>query len=216
MANIFAPVCLAVITGGHAFDVPNFHRMFRRIRGVDAYVQTMVDFCEAPQTTRDGYDAILFYQMLQETPAPDSPIRPAIERLRESGQGIVAMHHSLLAYPGWPTWRELTGIDPAWKSYRHDQNLHMELADSSHPITRGFKNFDLVDETYQMGEPDTGNHILMTSDQPHSVRAQAWVRHFGAARVFSLVLGHDNQAWGNPGFAQMLSRGIGWAVRRLA
>jgi uncharacterized protein len=212
------PIQLAVITGGHAFDVPNFARLFRRLNGIEAYVQTMGDFAASPQATRDAYDAVLFYHMLQETPSDEGqpwydgkPVI-ALERLKERGQGIVALHHAILAYPKWPAWRELTGIDPTLISYHHDQPLTLEVTPIDHPITRGLAGFDVVDETYVMAEPDAGSQILLTTAHPQSVQAQAWVRPFGEARVFSLVLGHDHTVWSNPGFENLLLRGIRWAA----
>jgi uncharacterized protein len=209
---------LAVVTGGHHFDVPAFHHLFRGLAGVDAYIQTMDDFASSPQATRDAYAAVLFYHMLQDSPndagVPGYASKPiaAVARLKETGQGIVALHHTLLAYPQWPLWRELTGIDPAWQSYHHDQRLKVQVAQRDHPITAGLNDFELVDETYQMNEPDAGSQILLTTAHPTSLKAQAWVRSFGLARVFSLVLGHDNQAWGNAGFEEVLARGIRWAA----
>src|SRR5512133_3049375 len=106
---------VAVLTGGHAFDVPNFHRLFRRLAGIDAYIQTMGDFAAAPQETRDAYDTIVFYHMLKEPPSNegrpwfDGKPKIALDRLAETAQGMVVLHHSVLAYPEWPTWRELTG-----------------------------------------------------------------------------------------------------------
>ena len=44
------------------------------------------------------------------------------------------------------------------------------------------------------------------------MQAQAWVRTFGQARVFCLVLGHDHTAWSNPGFENLLLRGMHWAA----
>lgn len=34
---------VAVVTGGHAFDVPNFYRLFRQLPGVDAYPYRLFD-----------------------------------------------------------------------------------------------------------------------------------------------------------------------------
>jgi uncharacterized protein len=218
MTPITTPLQLAVVTGGHGFDVPNFHRLFRRLNGIEAYIQTMGDFASSAQPVRDGYDVILFYHMLQETPSDagkpwyDSKPVQALERVKEVGQGVVALHHSLLAYPQWPAWRDLTGIDPTWRSYHHDQPLNLEVAAHDHPITRGLAGFAVTDETYEINAPDADNLVLLESQHAHSVRAQAWVRQYGRSRVFSLVLGHDQTAWSNPGFENLLNRGILWSA----
>lgn len=214
------PMRLAVVTGGHAFDVPNFHRLFRRLKDVDAYVQTMDDFAASPQETRDQYDAVLFYHMLKETPlsqgqsGSNGKTLAALERLRECGQGLVVLHHALLAYPEWPGWRKISGIDPALESYQHDQKLAVRVVDSDHPITAGLSDFELVDETYQMHEPDPGNRLLLATHHPGSLTSLAWVRHYGESKVFCLALGHDNQAWSQVEFETLLQRGIAWVAGR--
>ena len=40
----------------------------------------------------------------------------------------------------------------------------------------------------------------------------AWVREHGNCRLFCLTLGHDNEAWSNPGFQGILRRGIAWSA----
>ena len=45
----------AVITGGHGYDVLNFHRFFRGLVGVDAYIQHMDDFASARANVRASF-----------------------------------------------------------------------------------------------------------------------------------------------------------------
>jgi len=37
-------VKVAVITGGHSYNVQGFHQLFRSLKGIDAYVQHIQDF----------------------------------------------------------------------------------------------------------------------------------------------------------------------------
>jgi hypothetical protein len=209
---------VAVVTGGHAFDVPNFHRLFRRLDGVDAYVQPMDDFASSRQPVRDAYDAILFYHMLPGAPSDEGhphyqgKPKTALEHLRETGQGIVVLHHAILAYPQWPTWRELAGIEPALSHYDHDQELQIAVSEPSHPVTAGLAEWKIVDETYTMPEPDPGSQVLLSTDHPHSVKAIAWARSWGQSRVLCCALGHDNQSWSNPAFERLLLNAIRWVA----
>ena len=215
-----AQIRLAVVTGGHSFDFPNFHHLFRRLAGMDATMQSMDDFAALSQVTRDGYDGIVFYHMLKGTPldtgqpSHSGKLLLALERLKETGQGLVVLHHALLAYEDWPAWRELSGINPAFRSYHHDQLLKVRVLNPDHPITAGLADFELVDETYEMDEPDAGNEILLATDHPQSLKALAWTRRFGRSKVFSFVSGHDNQCWSDPHFGEVLSRGILWTVAK--
>ena len=48
-----AALRLAVVTGGHPYDVLHFHTLFRSLPGVDAYIQHMDDFTTTPEPVRD-------------------------------------------------------------------------------------------------------------------------------------------------------------------
>lgn len=215
------PLTVAVVTGGHSYDVPNFHKLFRELPGIDAYIQHIDDFATAPESTWDAYDVLLFYLMMPDAPTDDLPgfrgkPKQALTRLGQTGQGIVVMHHGLLAYPAWQAWGNLVGIsDRTLHGYSHDETMTLYIADPSHPITQGLTDWTLVDETYNMANADDDdNHLLLTVNHTDSMQTVAWTRQYGTSRVFCLQLGHDNQSWGDAGFRQVLERGITWSVKR--
>ena len=84
---------VAVVTGGHRFDVPNFHGLFRNLEGVDAYIQPLEDFASAQEQARDFYDVAVFYNMHKEGPADENRPgwmgrpRTALESWLETGKG---------------------------------------------------------------------------------------------------------------------------------
>ncbi len=172
------PIQLAVITGGHGYDVRNFHRFFRSLQGVDAYIQHMDDFASARAELRDGYDVALFYAMLMDGPSDDGPWyagkpETALAHLGETEQGIILLHHAILAYPQWPVWNQIAGIED--RSFRHhpEQSLRIEIASPEHPVTAGRSDWQMEDETYMMDEPAAGSEILLTADHPKSMQAIA-------------------------------------------
>src|SRR5690349_6115893 len=108
------PLKLAVVTGGHPFDVPAFEHLLRALQGVDYYVQSLDDFTCSPKTAA-AYDVVLFYTMHQLKPDEPLPwfqkkVFSTLEQLGNTAQGIVVLHHALLAFPDWPLWRDLTGL----------------------------------------------------------------------------------------------------------
>ena len=215
------PIKTAVITGGHAFDVVNFHTLFRSLDGIDAYVQHLDDFAVAPQAVRDSYDVVLFYIMMRDTPTDEGlpwyagKPRTALERLGELGQGIVVLHHAILAYPEWPLWNAVVGIQDRQFGFYMDQSLTLNVADDQHPITRGLHDWKMSDETYTMAGAGDGSAVLLTIDHPKSMRTIAWTRVYKKSRVFCFQSGHDNSAYTDPNFRTVLSRGISWAARCL-
>jgi hypothetical protein len=211
----------AVVTGGHSYDVPEFHELFRGLAGVDAYIQHLEDFASSPQEVRDGYGAVLFFFFPQENPSDEGmpwflgKPKTAMEHLGETGQGIVVLHHAILAYPHWPVWAELCGISDSSFSYFPNQHIRVEVARPDHPIVHGLSDWEMVDETYKMQDAGPGSEVLLTVDDPKSMHTVAWTRTHKRSRVFCCGLGHDNQAWSAPNFQEMLRRGILWVARRL-
>jgi hypothetical protein len=215
------PVRLAVVTGGHSFDVPAFHHLFQRMDGISAYVQSMDDFASSPKSVRQGYDAIVFYTMLQEGPADKAlswyagtPLT-ALSELGEVEQGIVALHHALLAYPHWPLWDELVGISDRDFDYSLDETVHSRIADPDHPITAGLGPWEMVDEVYLMEDASEGSQVLITYDHPRSMTTIAWVRRHRNARVFCYQAGHGSRAYSHRNFQEVLRRGILWSAGRI-
>jgi len=206
-------VKLAVVTGSHPYDVPNFHKLFRSLAGVDAYIQHMEDFATSDEATRDGYDAVLFYHMLMATPSDG--VAAALEHLGETDQGIVVLHHAILAFPQWDAWTDLTGLADRSFGFHPEQQLHIQVTGADHPITAGLADWDMGDETYTMAEPVGHNHVLLTADHEKSMKSIAWTRQHKASRVFCYQSGHDNVTWADPNFQEVLRRGVLWVAGRL-
>ncbi len=74
----------------------------------------------------------------------------------------------------------------------------------------------MVDEAYAMEAIAGDSEILLTADHPLSMKAIAWTREYGRARVFCYQSGHDGQAYRNPSFRTVLARGIRWTAGGLA
>ena len=211
---------VAVLTGGHNFEVPQFHHLFREMDGVDAYIQSIENWAGDDARVRESYDVVVFYTMhITDPPSPELPwpedsVREALEALGSTSQGIVVWHHALVSYPEWDFWSDLVGI-AARKDfdYTHDVTCKAQIVDTSHPITEGLSPFDIVDETYTLEEPREGVHTLLTVDHEASMHAVAWVHEFRQSRVFCLQLGHDSAAWKNESFRRLFKQGISWCAR---
>ena len=208
-------ITVAVITGGHSFDVPAFHAVFRGMVTVDAYIQHLDNFVADVGKVRDKYDVILFYHMPMETPAEASRKREVLESLQASEQGLFLLHHSILAYPEWSMWNEMVGIQDRRFGYHMEIDLHVDVVNSDHPITHGLSDWDMVDETYTMNSPGEDSQHLLKVAHDKSMKTIAWTRDFGKARVFCFQSGHDNQTYVDPRFQQVIMRGIEWCAGRI-
>ena len=209
---------VAVVTGGHAFDVPEFYKLFRQLPGVDAYPQHIEHFASSSETIRDAYDAVVFYGMErgeapQVGPHYAGDAKAALERIVERGQGIVILHHALLAWEKWDDWDRVIGHDERNFSWKPDLDLKIEVADQDHPITQGLAGFATVDEGYVLhGKHDGQSTVLLTAEHEDIMKEVAWAREVDNCRVFVLTLGDNPTAWANPGFRDVLARGINWVA----
>jgi type 1 glutamine amidotransferase len=126
------------------------------------------------------------------------------------------LHHAVVAYPQWPLWGEISGVPQRSKvGGMVEQTVHVEIADPTHPITKGLGPFDIIDEIYITADAGEGNHVLLTTDHPQSMKTIAWTRLHNASRVFCYQSGHDDVAFSNPYFRNVLARGIQWCARRI-
>jgi type 1 glutamine amidotransferase len=219
VSMVDTPLRVAVITGGHAYDVPDFQRFLRGLAHIECYVQNMEDYVNAPDR-HPWYDALVFYNFHQATPTGqekgwEQGIKAALERLGQTSQGIVVLHHALLAFPTWPFWSELVGIKNRAFDYFHGQQVITQIADEVHPITRGLRDWEMTDETYLMDSAELDSQTLLTTQHPKSMRTLAWTRQFGQARVFCYEGGHDGLTFANTTFQTVIERGMLWSAGRL-
>jgi hypothetical protein len=212
------PIPTAIITGAHPFDVINFHHLCRALPNIDPYLQHIEDFTAAAPEIRASYNVLIFYTHVRDHTATNifldtEKLHSMADQLGTSPQGIIVLHHGLVAFPDWPLWDDLAGLtNRTLDSYSHDELIPVQIADSDHPITAGLQNWTLTDETYLMNDPtpENGNHILLTTDHPQSMNALAWTRQYKQSRVVCIQSGHGNTAWSDSNFRQLLSQAIDW------
>ena len=214
-------VRVAIVTGGHSYDVPAFHVLFNTMDGVQPVIQHMDDFASSSEEVRDSYDVVLFYSMMMDGPTDEGlewyagTPKTALERLGQTSQGICVLHHALVAYPEWGAWAELIGIEDRSFGYHFDQHIHVVVADAAHPITRGLSAWDMPDETYTMPDAGAESHVLLTTNHPKSLHTIAWTRQYRNSPVFCFQSGHDSRTWADAQFRTVLERGLLWCAGRV-
>jgi type 1 glutamine amidotransferase len=202
---------IAIVTGEHGFQEKEFDAVFESMDGIEFVREDLADFVEGPN--RNQYESIVFYNFHRQN--PDDKTAEAILSLADRGQGLVILHHAILAFPKWKEFSDICGIDDRSFGFHDGQRVHVHIADSSHPITAGIDDWDMSDETYTMKDTSEGSHILLTVEHPKSMKNIAWVREYRNARVFCFESGHDNKAYSVPQFREVLLRGIRWVARKL-
>ena len=205
---------VAVITGNHPFEVPEFTNFIRSLTGVDCYIQDLDNFAADMSDLRREYDVLLFYSMYNQPPA-DQATRRSIERLGETNQGIFLLHHGILGFPDWHIWSEIVGIQNRQFTYHPGEMVPVEVVDGTHPITQGLAPWKMLDETYRMESAGEGSHILLGTNHPKSLKTLAWTRQYRNSPVFCYASGHGKDTWADPNFHTVVQRGIEWAAGKL-
>ncbi len=210
-----AKIKTALITGRHPYDVVGLYSVFKGIPEIDFYPQHLEDFVSDTVKSYSQYDVIVFYNFHQETPGNeqnwwDRGTKDVLERLGETKQGILLLHHSILAFPKWDFWAELCGIKDRKFSYYVGQDVKIEVVDIEHPITKGLSSWEMVDETYLMKDAEADCNVLLTTDHPKSMKTIAWTKQHKNAKVFCFQSGHDSQAFANKNFRKVIHQGIRW------
>jgi len=215
------PVRVLLVTGGHSFD-KSFESFMQSLPGI---VVTHVKHPNALQMLRSenrkSYDVVLLYDMPQTISEQEK--NDFIDCFK-SGKGLVAWHHAFASYKDWPEYKEIIGgryyytpwtdskgvTHPA-STYKHDVNFRVKVANKKHPITKGISDFDIIDETYGSCCVNPGVNVLLATNEPTSVSSLAWTKKYGKSKVVTILLGHDEKAWNNPSFKQLLTQAILWA-----
>jgi len=131
----------------------------------------------------------------------------------EHGGGFIPLHCASYCFRNSPEYVALVG----GQFQRHGGEVFgTEIALPEHPVMAGFGGFRSWDETYIHTLENEDREILEYRRQGDQAPGRerepyTWVRSFGQGRVFYTAWGHDQRTWGNPGFINLVERGIRWA-----
>lgn len=163
------------------------------------------------------YDAVVLHFMDWEQPDPGAEARANLKQFVENGKGMVVVHFACGAFQEWPEFKNLAGRawDPKLRGHDPFGKYKVEITNKDHPITKGMKPFETVDELYTCLAGDRPVKLLMTSKSKVDGKdyPMAFVFKYGKGRVFHSPLGHDAQALANPPVGELFRRGAAWAAR---
>jgi len=209
----------ALITGKHPFDVPNLYNLFKSFDNIEFYPQNLDDYISDWGNCRKFYDVLIFYNFHQDTPtdikSDENTMKDILIELCENGQGLLFLHHGILAFPKWEYWSNIIGIQDRSFGYHMDYKFKIDITNKEHPITKDLKSWTQVDETYTMKDPDSNSDIILSSDDPKSMNSIAWTRNYKKSRVLCYQSGHDNEVYSNENFRTIIYRGINWLANRI-
>lgn len=202
---------------GHHEPRPRFEQLQPMLakQGIDlTYTE---DVNSLSQEGLAPYRAVLIYANIDQiTPAQEA----ALIQYVQDGGGLVPVHCGSYSFRNSLKYIALVG----GQFSRHGTGVvQTRLEQIEHPILKGFSGFQSWDETYRhihhnpVGRTVLEYHPLSADELQKNPQAAAeepwtWVREEGKGRVFYTAWGHDARTWSNPGFQNLIERGIRWAT----
>ena len=134
-----------------------------------------------------------------------------------SGKGFVPLHCATYCFLNSEKYIELCGAQ--FKEHGGER-FATQIVASEHEIMKGFNGFESWDETYVHHKHNTVNRIVLEERREGKLaegtiaEPWTWVRTHGKGRVFYTAWGHNLDTWQQPGFHNLLERGIKWSANR--
>lgn len=153
--------------------------------------------------TLQRYDALMIYANLATL---TSAQEDALTGYVSQGGGLVALHCASACFRASDRYVALVGAQFA--SHKTG-TFRVTCTAPDHPVMQGYAGFESWDETYVHAKHnETGRTVLEKREQ----EPWTWVRTEGRGRVFYTAWGHDERTWTNPGFHDLVERGIRYAA----
>lgn len=145
------------------------------------------------------YDALLIYANIEKISAEKEA---ALTRYVREGGGLFALHCASYCFQNSSTYISMVGAQ--FKSHKTG-TFRATIVASDNPVMQGFKSFESWDETYVHVKHNTENRTVL---EVRENEPWTWIRTEGKGRVFYTAWGHDSRTWTNPGFQDLVERGI--------
>lgn len=202
-----------VVTGGHNFDRKSFFEMFNSFQEV-SYTELKHPEANIQLGTIDPktFDAVVFYDMPKSISETE---KESYFKLLKLGKGLVFLHHSLCSYQKWDEYKDIVGgkyheekNSPASSTYQHDVNFTVKITSPKNPVTRGIKDFEILDEVYGNTEVLPGVTPLLTANHPQSSKTIGWTHKIENSRIVYIQPGHDKNGYFNPNYQKLVRQAI--------
>jgi uncharacterized protein len=221
-----------LVTGGCCHDFTNQKRILSEGLAARVNVEWTIVQEDAPKGTNEklhrvsiyekpewwkGYDVVLHNECFGAV--EDVAFVDGIAAAHKAGVPAVMLHCSSHSYRTAKTdeWRQVVGITSM--SHEKNRDLLVKTLKPEHPVMKGFPAewSDPKDELYK-NEKLWPNAVPLAqaygedTKQDHVV---IWVNTYGAGKVFTTTLGHDNATMSSPVYLDLVARGLLWACDKL-
>ena len=162
------------------------------------------------------YDGLLIFANWDSIAKPQEK---ALLDYVSAGHGVIPVHCASYCFRNSAEYVDKVVGGQFWR-HRMD-TIQTRFTQPNSPLVMGLPSIKAYDETYLHTHLQADNNVLAVRDikadqekDKPGVKEEpyTWTRQYGKGRVFYTAYGHDERTWSQPGFQQLLERGILWAV----
>ena len=161
--------------------------------------------------TLNQFDGLVLYANIDEISKPQAD---ALLAYVASGKGFIPLHCATYCFRNDRRIVDLMGA----QFQKHGGEVFSTIiADAAHPVMNGFGGFESWDETYVHHLHNEKNRTVLEVRKQgmqadgNEVEPWTWIRTHDKGRVFYTAWGHDQRTFNQPGFHNLVERGIRWA-----
>lgn len=174
-------------------------------KGIDITYTDKVDALN-PKVLNSYQGLMIFANLTVLSPDQEKALLDYVEQ----GNALIPLHCASYCFLNSQKYIDLVG---AQFSKHGTGTFRVDNVLPDHPIMKGYKSFESWDETYVHTKHNPKNRTVLEERKDASgSEPWTWVRTQGKGKIFYTAWGHDARTWSNPGFQNLLERGIRWAT----
>ncbi len=172
------------------------------------YTDRMTDLTPA---VLNEFDGLVLYANIDRIEAEQAQ---SVLDFVSGGKGFIPLHCATYC---WRNNADIVALMGGQFLRHGGQVFTTKIAEAQHPIMKGYHSFTSWDETYIHHLHNEQNRTVLEyriegeQAEGNSREPWTWVRTHGKGRVFYTAWGHDQRTFSNPGFHNLVERGIRWA-----
>lgn len=190
----------------HRRNTPLLMELLTHAEGVETVLSEDASVIES--RNMKPYDLCIFYtsDIGKLTNAQEEGLLDFVE----GGKGFVGIHTATTSFIENQEYISMIG----GKFHHHApyQEFTVTIEDKEHPITKGITDFKIVDELYVIEHDPAKIHLLMTAEWEGKKQPMGYIKRWGRGKVFYIALGHDEAAFKNEVFRELVIRGVNWVA----
>lgn len=161
-----------------------------------------------------GYEICFLYTDFEQPPMSRESAA-ALLGFTAAGGGLFAIHGGIAVQNRPELGQLIGGLFIGHPPYEGLPVVSYRVADKTHPIACGVKDFAMPDELYLFELPALEDrHIFLSYEEQGKLYPAGWTREYGLGRVVYLCCGHNVHGFENEMFGKLLKNGADWLTER--